>query len=557
MIQHHRSPNSTNTHQNDSLPPGWTQHTAPTGHQYYYNAQSQTSTYTRPTASPPTNPFPQSADYIPLDLPPTLPPFTFTPLHDRTPAQPRISNFDNRPRRRGPPPDRPKSKHAIPECPSWFLIKTRLGRRFVHNAENGESFWQTPESVIEGVRRLDEEERTRRESGQPNRPVQRGEEREGRVDKPTSVHEEKGGEGGEESSDYDEIIVEEVSDEEDAHDSGSRKRPRLSASGDEDEGEEDVPTQPMELTEEDLAYQLAALSEPDEDDDPDIDNLSDNGPLHDADAADAEAEHHFAALLSSHNINPYTTWDNLIASPQGESLISDDRYTLLPNMRSRRAAFEEWSSTTIEKQRADKERQAQQDPRVSYLRFLDKHATPKLYWAEFRKKYRKEAALTDRKLSDKDREKLYREHVHRITKLDESERKDDVWRMLKKMPVGSEWNRDIDPSEGSLPDILLADVRWISIKLSSRERLVRDFITRLPHADETDDGDEHGGTKAGDRDERKRREALQQRQRQVEEAKSKQQRDARHGKEQLLQEEAELRRAMKVGHAGLKGQLGP
>src|ERR1700737_4970622 len=30
------------------LPPGWTEHTAPTGHKYYYNAALKKSTYQRP-----------------------------------------------------------------------------------------------------------------------------------------------------------------------------------------------------------------------------------------------------------------------------------------------------------------------------------------------------------------------------------------------------------------------------------------------------------------------------------------------------------------------------
>ena len=31
------------------LPAGWTEHTAPTGHKYYYNASTKKSTYKRPT----------------------------------------------------------------------------------------------------------------------------------------------------------------------------------------------------------------------------------------------------------------------------------------------------------------------------------------------------------------------------------------------------------------------------------------------------------------------------------------------------------------------------
>src|SRR5271154_2449262 len=36
-----------------ALPPGWTEHTAPTGHKYYYNAALKKSTYQRPTEQPP------------------------------------------------------------------------------------------------------------------------------------------------------------------------------------------------------------------------------------------------------------------------------------------------------------------------------------------------------------------------------------------------------------------------------------------------------------------------------------------------------------------------
>lgn len=53
------------------LPPGWTEHTAPTGHKYYYNASLKKSTYQRPmieaTQTPPTPPIAQQ----PLSTQPT------------------------------------------------------------------------------------------------------------------------------------------------------------------------------------------------------------------------------------------------------------------------------------------------------------------------------------------------------------------------------------------------------------------------------------------------------------------------------------------------------
>ena len=54
------------------LPSGWTQHTAPTGHKYYYNASLKKSTYQRPTEQhPPPLPVHETPTRQ-LEPPPTL-----------------------------------------------------------------------------------------------------------------------------------------------------------------------------------------------------------------------------------------------------------------------------------------------------------------------------------------------------------------------------------------------------------------------------------------------------------------------------------------------------
>jgi hypothetical protein len=50
-------------------------------------------------------------------------------------------------------------------------------------------------------------------------------------------------------------------------------------------------------------------------------------------------------------------------------------------------------------------------PRLPYLALLEKHGTPKLYWPEFKRKFKKEPEMRDNKLSDKDREKWYRDYM--------------------------------------------------------------------------------------------------------------------------------------------------
>jgi len=45
------------------------------------------------------------------------------------------------------------------------------------------------------------------------------------------------------------------------------------------------------------------------------------------------------------------------------------------------------------------------------------NATPKLYWPEFKRKFKKEPEMKDPKVVDRDREKYYRDYISRMTHL--------------------------------------------------------------------------------------------------------------------------------------------
>ena len=55
------------------LPPGWTEHTAPTGHKYYYNAALKKSTYKRPALDPPPEPAKPTQQQTPPAVTPQQP----------------------------------------------------------------------------------------------------------------------------------------------------------------------------------------------------------------------------------------------------------------------------------------------------------------------------------------------------------------------------------------------------------------------------------------------------------------------------------------------------
>ena len=309
--------------------------------------------------------------------------------------------------------DRPKAKHAIPGCPSWLLIETRLGRRFVYNSEKNESYWKFPPEVLKGVieyDRLEREKREKPENGNsddekdaslmveakrlatPELPAP------GASPPPASAVINRAAEE-EDSDEYEEV---EVTDDEDDPNPSKRQKTE----------DADNPDQPVEFNEDDMAYQLAAMGQ-DYGLDPgeyggDGEELEEGAEGLELTEEDSSAL--FRDMLNDYNISPYTTWETII---EGGQIVEDDRYTVLPNMKSRKEVWGEWSRERIQQLKEQRETEEKKDPRIPYMAFLQKYATPKLYWPEFKRKYKKESEMRNTKISDKDREKWYRDYVTR------------------------------------------------------------------------------------------------------------------------------------------------
>ncbi|EEP76415.1 predicted protein [Uncinocarpus reesii 1704] len=367
------------------LPPGWTEHRAPSGHLYYYNADTKQSTYKRPAAP---TPEPQAAF-----ISPSQPPFSHSPTTPFAPFSAAVTSGANRTtlgggRRfdRRQPEDRPKSKHAIPGCEPWLLVKTKLGRRFVHNPETKESFWKFPDYVLKGVveyDRIEREHRERRERGEPSEDEEGVETEKKELSRREQTHPigDHQDEIEERYSDEDYEQVEVTDDEEESR----SKRTRT----------EEAADQPLEFNEDDIAFQLAAMGEeygldPGEYGDPGEEGWEEGAeglPLTEEDAAAL-----FRDLLDDYRINPYTPWEKIIEEGK---IIDDARYTILPNMKSRREVWTSWSRDRIQENKERKEKEAKKDPRIGYLALLEAHATPKLFWAEFKRKYRKEPEMKE------------------------------------------------------------------------------------------------------------------------------------------------------------------
>ncbi|KAI1655983.1 hypothetical protein F4813DRAFT_151028 [Daldinia decipiens] len=565
------------------LLPGWTEHKAPTGHTYYHNAATKESTYTRPTTSPlptstsifqpspplqdPHTNFLQYSTVPQLSDPATANAFLaqYDPTHQRHAQQQQQhggrgghrGHHEGKDRPRPQPADKPKSKVTIPGCEPWLLVYTKYGRRFAYNPVKNASYWRIPEKVMKGVLELDirgiKEKATGTQGGGADAKTSTSPSAEPQIETPITDVVEEIGEQVELGSDYEEVEVTDDEGEEeetreamgdgDKHNERPPKRQRT------EEPTEDIP---LEFDEADIAYQLQAMGDeygldPGEYDDGNPDAWPEGAeglPLSETDAREL-----FKDLLNDYGINPYSSWEKLIEEGR---IIEDGRYTVLNTMKARKDAWEEWSRERIQILKEQRAREEKKDPRIPYLAFLQHKATPKLYWPEFRRKYKKEAPMRDTNLNDRDREKWYREHINRL-KLPQDTLKKDLATLLRTIPLRALNNKT---HLENLPAQILADLRYISLDPQIRDPLIEAYIQTLGQLP-TDDGADNDGEAArkAKEERRKREKALEERERIVAEEKRRQKRQLEHGKAALREEERELERAMHVGKKGLQTQL--
>ncbi|KAL2144243.1 hypothetical protein VTI28DRAFT_9454 [Corynascus sepedonium] len=544
------------------LPPGWTEHKAPTGHTYYYNAETKESTYKRPgvapvapIAAPAAAPIdPAMSSYVQHQMVPQInlsdPAVAnaFMAQYGQQQLQQQGHRGGSQARPRPQPVDKPRSKVPIPGCEPWILVYTKYGRRFAYNPVKNASYWRIPEKLMPAILKLDTARI--REKAVGKKPEQGGE------DKPKTQDAEKtgkpAGESGPEevahdydSSEYEEVEVtddEDAADDDQNQDGGMRKRQRTE--------EPSADNGPAEFTEADIAAQLAAMNAEYND----IEMGEGGAEWEEGDEglplSDEDARELFKDLLNDFRVNPYSSWDKLLEEGK---VFDDARYSVLPTTKARKEVWEEWSRAKIQELKERRAKEEKKDPRIPYLAFLQEKATPKLYWPEFRRKYKREEPMKSTKLSDKDREKWYREHINRL-KLPQATLKSDLKKLLESVPLSALNNQTI---VSNLPAQVLADIRYISLDPQVRDPFVEAYIQGLgppPEAGEAAEQEDEAAKKA--REERRKRErALEERERAVAEEKRRQEKKMQYERAKLREEEREIERAMHVGKKGLQSQL--
>ncbi|PHH63923.1 hypothetical protein CDD81_5371 [Ophiocordyceps australis] len=530
------------------LPAGWTEHTAPTGHVYYYNAETKESTYKRPGLPvAPVEPAPTSfGPAYPANVPNLSDPRVANAYIAQFQPQPQTrqsqGGFESRPRPQ--PIDKPRRKEAIPGCEPWILVYTKYSRRFVYNPVKQASYWRIPEKLMPGILELDKA-RIREKAGdaaKESQPQAPGEDENKEKEAVTEPEAAPGVDQDEQdSSEYEEV---EVTDDEAEQDEQAAKRRRT-----DDADAEGQEAGPVEFTEADIAAQLQLMGddyglEPGDYDDGNMDSWPEGtegiGLSHE------DAKFLFKDLLNDFKVSPYSPWETLLE--QGK-IIEDARYTALSTTRARKDCWDEWSREKIavlKQQRAAAATDGNKsDPRVAYLALLQEKATPKLYWPEFKRKFRKEDAMRELRLTDREREKIYREHIARL-RIPRDRLKADLTALLRAQSAES-------LRGGVMPAQVLSDVRWISLAESVRDEIVEAYVQSLPAVSAGENVAKEDAREVEARERRER--ALRERDRVVEEQRRKREREVASSKARLREGERDIEMAMRVDKRGLASQL--
>ena len=366
------------------------------GHPYYYNTDTKQSTYIHPSTSSP-RPESHAQPHLPSYQEPIsswgfldhggaqdstfpIPSFQtgsnnflgpepagrgagFDPIHqgfngpgnhptDRRDGRGQQGRWQNRQAQ-----DRPKSKHVLQGHEPWLLVRTKLGRRFLHNLDSGESFWKIPQDLVRVIEAVEEQQKLQRQPPTAETTITQDEEHNevhpsaaedpptveqpsGRIETGLADNDEPRPESG--SDEYEEV---EVTDDDDDENAPKRQRMDEAQSG-----------QPREFNEDDIAFQLAAMGqdyglEPGEYADGAEENWEEGAeglPL-----TDEESTGLFRDLLDDYCLNPFSTWEKIV---QDGKIVEDERYTALHNMKSRKEVWAEWCREKIQISKEQREK---------------------------------------------------------------------------------------------------------------------------------------------------------------------------------------------------------
>ncbi|KAG5646569.1 hypothetical protein DXG03_002872 [Asterophora parasitica] len=413
------------------LPLGWSEHTAPGGQLYYFNAQTQESTYVRP-----------------------IPAFAIMPVAQLEPPKKK---------------EKPLVKTQIPGT-DWLRVKTTEGNVFYSHKVKKQSIWTVPDEIKAAVENLEKDELKKRD--RPIKIVSEEALEVQRIKEEVLVKRK-----AEDNVPLDEVVIskkarvedeeeeEDESDESEEEDWQREAAAQLAAEAEEERVRKEE--EAARLKEAEAQAKRTQLNMPER-----------------VDLSIEEAKALFKTLLREKDINPLHPWDTSL--PQ---FISDPRYVLLPSVSARREAFDEYCrdrAREIRQSTVKKEKEVT-NPKDAFERLLqNKVKSTRTSWTEFRRTWKKDRMFYGWGRDDREREKRFREFIKDLgeTKRAMSQKAEaDFFSLLREkgdVKDGAAWKDaryHFNSALNSIKRKLYDDPRYDAVGSSSlREELFNTFL---------------------------------------------------------------------------------
>ncbi|KII94772.1 hypothetical protein PLICRDRAFT_99110 [Plicaturopsis crispa FD-325 SS-3] len=356
------------------LPLGWSEHRGPNGQMYYYNAQTQESTYIRP-----------------------LPAF---PIAQPQPAKKK---------------EKPIAKTPIPGT-EWLRVKTTEGNVFYTHKAKKESVWTVPDEIKEALETLEQSEAEEQRLASEKQAEQARRAEQERLLEVERIKAEVQDMVKRKAEDVplDEVVV--------------SKKARVEEVPDEDAdgGEESEESEEEEEWQREAAAQLAAEAEEEKKRQEEEARREKQAAEEEArkakmaqldmparvDLSLEEAKALFKTLLREKDINPLHPWDTSLPL-----FVSDPRYVLLPSVSSRKEAFDEYCrdrARELRQSTVKKDTEAA-NPKDAYDKLLKAEVTStRTSWNDFRRAWKKDRRFYGWGRDDKERERRFRDYIKEL-----------------------------------------------------------------------------------------------------------------------------------------------
>ncbi|KAK4055973.1 hypothetical protein OIO90_002966 [Microbotryomycetes sp. JL221] len=414
------------------VPPPWTEHRglfgfsrrSPGGQPYWFNPQTNVSTYARP--GPPVPP----PGFYP-GAPPLQQPMLHQPLPQQQQQQQQAASPTKKEKK-----EKPKEKKPI-HGTNWLKVTTNKGNVFWTNSETKESVWTVPDDIKDIVEQIDKQEREAREQVATNGKKRKADDVAAAADQqegnktdqadtePTSkldveveaangqsksLDATEANDNANGSDQPDEVVVEPKKKkqkkkvvreiEELEQDEEWQKQVAEEMAKEVEEAEERA-----QQEKEDQKKQAEAQQEP-----------SKASAAADLDVSQEEAAAFFKVMLSEKDIDPMAPWDMELPK-----FINDPRYLAVKQLKIRRDLFDEFCKDKIRERRAAKKKATESgavqtvDPTTAYRDLLKQHVTStRTHFSDFKKAHQKDPRFKNFGKTEGDKEKVFRQWLREL-----------------------------------------------------------------------------------------------------------------------------------------------